>query len=183
MKKILAFILLPLIFAVVGAFSHEVFQRVPQGNWEMIWNNQYLEHNLDSRPIQVLDAEYLNVFVKTESAQTYFCDAVKKLCEKAYQLDHQTFEFVIGISRNFLRLEAPRFDKEEVDIVQIKTAMFETIRYEYYLTASDGSIWHWGWGDNIYEDYLGWSGFGFLGFCIGIACASWLVKQKNYPNK
>ena len=176
MRKILVIVFFPVLFAILGGYLFELLQRIPKGNWEMIWSNQYDLHRLDSRPSQVLNAQWDSVYIKTESGNIYYCDHERLICEQLDKLNFQNID-TLEISRDFSRWEIPSFSTEKVDVVRIKVDLPETVRYQYYLTALDGSIWFWYWGDTIFEDITGWARYGSIGGLAGIAIAL-LVERK-----
>lgn len=179
MKKFLAFTLLPLTFAIFGVFSHEVFQRIPKGEWKLQMGNDYQSYNLDSLPKQILDLDvYSNLYLRTESGKEYSCTHFEVFCEESKDLN-KIDKGGIKIIRDIKFYEFPEFDGNISDIVLFTVPMHETLGYIYYVIASDGSIWRWGRGDNLYEDFFGWAGLGCLGLIIGIALASWLVNKKK----
>jgi len=177
MRKILVIVFFPVLFAVLGGYLFEFSQRIPKGNWDMIWSNQYDLYKLDSRPIQVLNAQWNDVYIKTESRNMYYCNHERLICEQLDGLNFQNID-TLEISRDFPKREVPSFVMENVDIVRLKVGLPETIRYQYYLTASDGSIWFWSYGDNIFEDITGWARYGSIGGLAGIVIAL-LVGRKT----
>lgn len=146
----------------------------------MIMSNEYQSYNLDARPVQLLDLDvYSNLYLKTESGKEYSCTYLEVFCQENNDLNKMEGNGGIKIRRNINSIETPKFDGDIVDIAIFEKPMFETLGYRYYLIASDGSVWYWGWGDNLYDDFFAWIGLGCLGFSIGIALASWITQKKS----
>lgn len=165
--RIVFIISIPFICAILGGVLFSLAQRIPFGRWELILDNQYPSHGMASAPVEVITVDFKDLYVKSEDGEIYQCESEDKTCTKIAQLPSNVLSVYPPPLHGTFPWQTPRFDGNVKDILEVQLPSPESIAYEYYILASDGSIWFWrGRNDGIAE-WLSCVAFSALCFFLG----------------